>query len=367
MTAIVTLENPFVGRARFDAKKCKRYAEKLLDAQGLVPELADGRLDATWSGTGMFARQLEYIYTETFDLEWPAFKARKLVPVDNRVPSGAEFFTYRSYAKSGSLAEVTHTYTDDAPQGDVYATEWPQRIVSLRSAYGYSIQDMRAAAYSGVPLEAKKAETAREMIERKIEDLAAFGEKKITQPLGGQMYGLFNAPSVNGTDQVSSGTWQAQWEADSSEGKSTSIEAMKGDIAAMIQTIINQTKAEAGAPGTLSVVWPTPVYSFLATTTRNTEFDATGQTLLEYFGKVFQFASQDVWNRADKAASSGTAGRIMLYEKNPRVLSLIISQEFEQFAPQIRNMGFVIDCHARCGGVEVRYPLRMTYMDGPSP
>lgn len=366
MSVEVTQHNPFAGirgMRRGDSKAFSRVAKRLME--NLDQLQGDARTDA--AATMAFARELEYRYTETFDIELSAFKARSIIPVDLRVPSSKEFFTYKQFTKVGDTAKISHSYADDAPFAEAYAEEFPQRIVSIRSGYNYSVQDMRLAADAGVPLESIKAENAREMIERKIEDLAAFGAPEIIQPDGAtQMYGLFNAPSVNATTQASTGTWQAQYIADGSAGKTTSISAMISDLSAMRQKVFNQTKGEAGDVGTLSLVFPTSVQSFLSSTPRSIQFDSTGQTLLDYLVKTTGFKDSTFWNRADAANSAGNAGRIMAYEKNPRVLSLIISQDFEQFAPQLRNMGFVINCHARTGACTVRYPLHMTYMDGPS-
>lgn len=380
MTVEVTQSNPFLGipsMRRGDSRGYAKVAKQLLEQTGLLETIrrdGGGRTDAAYSAA--FARELEYRYTETFDVEFSKFKARSLIPVDTRVPSGDEFFSYKQFTKIGDVARISHSYTDDAPQPELAAAEFPQRIVSLRAAYSFSVQDMRAAAEAGRPFESMKAEATREMIERKIEDLAAFGTPQILQPDGAtQMYGLLNAPNVNRTAGVyssvtASNDWITLYNADASTGKSTSVAGILADVNAMIGTIFNQLKGEGGDVGTLTMVLPTPLYLFLRQTVRNTQFDATGQSLLEYVQKACGLKEIDFWNRCDAAALTGASagkGRIMVYEKNPRVVSLIISQDFEQFAPEKRNMSFVVDCHARTGAVTVRYPLRITFMDGASP
>jgi hypothetical protein len=55
---------------------------------------------------------------------------------------------------------------------------------------------------------------------------------------------------------------------------------------------------------------------------------------------------------------------VVAYLRNPEVLELEIPQDFEQFAPERRNLEFIVNCHARCGGVLVYQPLAMAYMDG---
>lgn len=369
MSVEVTQHNPFKGvrgMRRGDSKAYARVAKRLME--NLDQLTGDDRVDA--APTMAFARELEYRYTETFDVEMSQFKARQLIPVDLRVPSSKEFFTYKQFLKVGDVAKISHSYADDAPMADAYGEEFSQRIVSIRSAYNYSVQDMRAAADDGVPLEAIKAENAREMIERKIEDLAAFGAPEILQPDGAtQMYGLLNAPNVSLVVQTANvgTTWEAQYLADASTNKTTSIAQMVQDINALTRAVFDGTKGEAGGEGTLTMVVPTTVKSFLRNTPRSINFDSTGQSLWDYLIKTCGLAGADFWNRCDLANAGLNKGRIVVYEKNPKVVSLIISQDFEQFAPQLRNMGFVINCHARTGAATVRYPLHMKYMDGPSP
>ena len=46
------------------------------------------------------------------------------------------------------------------------------------------------------------------------------------------------------------------------------------------------------------------------------------------------------------------------------LLEGILPVPFESFAPEIRSMNFRIACHSRIGGVCVRYPKSVAYMDG---
>ncbi len=108
-----------------------------------------GRHDA--NETAAFTRQLEYIYTELYNVEYPLSKARQLIPVDGRVPSGADSFTYRTFDQYGQ-ADLIHNYANDFPEVEVAGKETKQLIKGIGAAYSYSIQDMRAAMMTGYPL-----------------------------------------------------------------------------------------------------------------------------------------------------------------------------------------------------------------------
>lgn len=366
----ISASNPYAGMPKLDSKNAAQHAARVLAAVGHDMTHMDA------SGfTAAFARSLEYIYPEVVKAFFPEFKARKLIPVDGSVPNWVDYFTYRQFGDVAGMAALDQVEADNAPEPKIYGKEFPQRVVSLTSSYSYNFQELRAAAAMNFPLDAELGRMAKAMHERRIEDLAATGTALILQPDGTtQMYGLINAPNVTATTQISTLDWIAQYAADTSAGKTTSISAMITDLTAMrvgssanpTQGIMTQTKSIFGDVGTVTVVFPSKLYNFLASTPRSIQFDSTGQTLLEYLIKATGYKDADFWLKLDTAGAS-SKGRTMAYVKDPQVLRLVIPQEFEQFAPQPRGFGFKIPCHSRTGAVEVRQPKAITYMDGISP
>lgn len=352
----VSVENPYLHTPKFDSGCLPTVVSRGLEAMV-------GRADA--QETALFARQIEYIYTQTYDIKYPDLKARSLIPVDTRVPSGADTFTYTQYDKIGQ-AGIVHSYAEDFPNAEVKGKQFRQGAFSLGASYQYSIQDMRAAAMAGVPLEAKKAEAARYAIEKKLEKLAATGDA------GTGMTGLANAPNLTGTTKVSqnnagstSATWASLISDALAKGNMTAAaqEILK-DFSAMSQQVHNQSDGVFEAD---TVVVPTKSYSLLATTYVAPQF-GNPTSLLKFILEASPWLKEiEFWPYLDTAASlqggtSGAHGLVMAYKKDPAVLSLIIPQEFEQFAPQPRNMSFIVPCHMRTGAVTVRYPIGVTFM-----
>jgi len=161
MTVEIFPSNPYTDFPRLDAVDLPEHVQHLY-GQILGPAAAR-RLDA--NQVLFMARQLEYIFTQTYDIKRPDFKARQLIPVDTRVPAGAETFTYRTYEQTGT-ADLVHNYSSELRDADVKGSETAQRMVSIGNSYHYSIQDMRAAAFAGQPLDALKARSARYAMER---------------------------------------------------------------------------------------------------------------------------------------------------------------------------------------------------------
>jgi len=336
--------NPLTGKQeRFDLKECIT-PEDLRRMTGM-------RFDA--NDTAFFARQLEEIYTQTYDIEYPELKGRKLIPVDTRVNPGANSFTYRQFDKKGQ-ANIVHNYADDFPNAEVVGVEWTQNVVSLGNSYQYSIQDMRAAAMAGIQLEAMKANAARELMERKLDTLSAIGDSATG------LVGLTNAPNISSvTVSTGASSGQTAWCSTAGVGTGKTVAEILLDINNMQAKIFNATLG-IHTPDTL--VLPTSCYGFLATTARSTTF--TEDSMLQYILKQSPWIKNiEFWTQLNTAGAS-SKGRVMLYKRDPKILQLIIPQEFEQLPPQPRNMAWVIPCHMRTGAVEVRYPLAVAYMDG---
>ena len=76
------------------------------------------RFDSAEDAAVFFARELDYIKTQTYDRLYPEFTALQMFPVTHEVPEGAETVTYYSYDKTG-MAKIISNYATDLPRVDV--------------------------------------------------------------------------------------------------------------------------------------------------------------------------------------------------------------------------------------------------------
>lgn len=313
-------------------------ARMVLDHMGLLS--GEDRKDA--GETAMFARQLEFIKAQTYDIKYLPLKARTFIPVDSSVPSGAESFTWRAFDWAG-FAKILANYADDLPKVDVIAAEVTQAIKSLGASYGYTIQDVRASQMSGAQLDVQRAKSARRAVENQIDALAAFGSTAAGLP------GFLNAANVtvmNGAPLT--GGWTT----------ATAAQIL-ADLNTIANKVVTQTK-DTHHPDTM--LFSVDRYLRISTT----PFSANdSRSILQVFLQNTPWVRNvDQWSFLDLADAAGTGPRIVCYERNPENMQLVIPQEFEQFPPQPKNLAFNIPCHARIGGVSVRYPLSMVYADG---
>lgn len=323
-------------------KFTRQDAADLLNELGLTDKLGN-RLRADSGETATFLRSLTYILTRTFDRKYPELKARRFIPVNNEVGNGAESFVWRSFDIAG-MAKVITNFADDLPLVDVIAGEVAQKIKSVGDAYIYSVQDLRASAMAGTQLDVKRAMAVRRMIENLIEVIAANGDSKNGLP---GFTNNANVPVLSAPGDITGG-----WETASSA-------EILDDLNAMANTMVINTK-EIFKPDTM--ILPTSRYSLIATKPYS-NIDPT--PVLTVFLRNNPYIRQvDQWAFLNTADAAGTGPRAIVYARAPENLELYIPQEFEQFPPQAKNLSFLINCHARIGGVVIYYPLAVEYVDG---
>ena len=292
--------------------------------------------------TAFLAQQLQQLETRTYDIKYPELKAKSLIPVTHATSPGAQTTAYDQYDQFGEAALISN-YADDLPLVDVMKERFTIDIQSFGDAYQYSIQDIRAAQFAGVPLENLRAAVARRVMEQKIDKIAAVG-----LAIGG-LKGFLNHPNVP-LYAPTVGLWIS--------GSKTAAQIL-ADLHGYVSAIITANK-ETFYPDTM--VMDGTLYRFIM---GKRMADGTEATVLTAFLKENEYVKTVTsWIRCEDADVAGTGPRIVCYKKDPEVLELDIPQEFEQFPPQAESLAFKVSCHARCAGVKIRYPLAMGYMDG---
>lgn len=310
----------------------------LVMAAGFLAAL-DLKLDS--AQTMVFARQLEHIETTIYETKYIGLKARTLVPVDTSVPPGAQTVTYRMWDYYG-MAKIVANFADDIPMVDAVAREFTSKIKTIADGYRYSIEDLQAAAMAGIPLDTTLGTIARRVIEAGIDAVAAFGIPEAGMP------GLLNHPNIP-IVTPDTGDWY---------NASTSPTEILADLNKLVNSIVNVT-SEIEQPDTLLL--PTSLFTYLSTLLIG---DNAERTVLRVFLENSPYIKNiDSWNKLETAGLDG-GPRILAYRRAKDVLDMVISQEFTQLPPQAVNLAFKIPCMAKCGGVRVRYPLALAYMDG---
>ena len=147
----------------------------VLKSVGRTVSRADGI--GTESASVFFARELDYIKTQTYDVVYPEMTALSLFPVSSEIPEGAETFTYYSYDRTG-MAKIINNYATDLPRADVKGKPVTGYVKSIGDSYGYSVQEMRASRMTGKSLDVRKGESARYAADYLVNKIAWMGSKE---------------------------------------------------------------------------------------------------------------------------------------------------------------------------------------------
>ncbi len=291
-----------------------------------------------------FVQQLAQLKQRTYDRLFPELKARMFIPTDEAIASGAESFLWEEFDEVG-LAKIIANYADDLPMADISGQQFTGKIRSLGMSYGWSLQDVRAAALAGKPLSDRKATSARRGIDTLIDTLLAVGDADNDLP------GFLNATNVPVLNVANGAGGNSEWTT------KTPAEILI-DINLIVSDTVDATNGVEVGP--FDLIFPLEQYTILAQTKNS---DSSDVTILEFILSSNPFIrSIDNWHRL-KEAGGASADRGVLYTRAPEKLEAIIPQEFEQMELETRNLSFQVPTHARCGGTVVHYPLSMRYMD----
>ena len=351
------------GGLRLDSKgDYERVARRCLDALGF-------RQDA--GATVAFARQLEHIMAKVYAYEFAEYKAAQLFPVNTEVGPGDLSYTYRMLGRVGNAAVVNAGNSRDLPNIGLEGQETQAQVITLGDSYSFTVIDQASAARVQIAIEAEKAKAAREAIEALEEQIACTGYS----PTGTS--GVTNAPGVELMAQTSTGTWQAQLKTALATTPSTSVpypavgavSAIASDVLALKQKIYTQSQGRRKATDALL---PPNLYGMLDGVPRSPAFTEDG--VLAYLEKVTGLDVDDWAILMDAGATNGSGDslastnahktRVVVYEKNPDVVELVIAQPFVQLAPQPVGLGFLIPCYSRIGGAKAVRPYGVKCLDG---
>lgn len=347
----------------FDAREAPELAKALLGVMAQTQSIFDSdalrRADAA-TDTAFLSRQLLYIDPTKYQVKYPDVRWRDLVPVKTDVPSGADSFSTEMFdeiSDSGNTAAGAganadgEDYSDSASMTEIQGSETIGKIRPLIKAYGYSLQDLRKAAFGGVPLDVMKAQATRRAMERRMDYLACVGDARY--PSGdSRKTGLANDPNLSATTkgtQASGTTWAT-----------ATADEILADVTSMWNKVFNGTKG-THMPNAFYV--GTSGFGILKTK-RLDSFNRI--TVAQYILETLPIDRIEHWPRLNTAGASSKE-RILMGELNRENFEFVLSQDFEQFAPQLRGLMYLVYCHMRSGGYAMRRPLSWTYMDGTAP
>lgn len=155
---------------------------KALDVQQL-----GFRADAA---TGViFAQQLQAMSNRIREKEYPQWKGKNLLPMQNEAPFGAEEFAYVVADRVGMLEHITN-YADDLPNIEVTGEKMVVNIRAFGGSIIYSVFEIAKATVAGMNIVDRKGMAIRNAAEQKLDQIIWVGDAETG------LTGLYNAPNV---------------------------------------------------------------------------------------------------------------------------------------------------------------------------
>ena len=304
------------------------------------------RFDGADDASVFFARELDYVKTKSYDVEYPEFTALNLFPITSEADPGAETVTYYTYDKTGA-AKVIQNYSTDLPRADVNGKPSYAQVKSLGDSYGYSAQEMRASRLAGKSLDTRKGESARFQIDNLNNIIAWRGDEE-----SGLMGVLSEGQSIP--------LYTVLEGAESKKTKWTekTADEILADVNGMAKQVARVTK-NVERPDTLCL--PAEVYMDISTR----RIPDTSTTVLAfikehspYIKHIVSAAELDADSVETNpyAAAEGGQGVAFLFKNDERKLALENPMPFYQYPLQVKGLETIIPCEARTAGVIVYYP-----------
>lgn len=294
-----------------------------------------------------FKRELEHIKSQPLEVQRPDIRFRLLIPPSrDPTPRGASHATWYLYDKVGQ-AKFINAYETHLPRSDVYARKMSSPIHSVGDSYGWDDEELDAARFANKPLQGWRREASMEAVERKLQNVAFFGEASLNIP------GFLNNPNVATVVAASDGgdvTWADKLAAD----KWRSVLA---DIANVLNAVTEQTNGREKAN---TFLMPLSEYNRL-----NQYFIGSdnGRTLMQAARDAHPSVEFDFLIELDTASPAG--GKLCVaYDRSPRVLGLELPMPATESPPQHNGFTHTVPIRATTGGCPILYPAAVKYMTG---
>lgn len=307
--------------------------------------------------TELVAFALTAVALDAIRYSYPGIIYSQLAPLQPGLTPGTESYRWDELDVRGT-AKLIENYADDLPDVGAFLKTNTGIIKTIGDSYQFTKQDMRRVTEArrlgrqAAVLDADKAVLAREMIERKKDQIAAYGD-----PLSG-LPGILknvNVSLLTGSTPASGSS--KKW----TGGNKVGAEVL-ADLRRLMSTVQTQSK---GIHAVNTIVMPVEEQIALAYMPYTNGVMQT--TVLAWFlesqrqmGKPVEIIT---WNRCATADVAGTGPRVLAYERGPDTVRLVETLDFEADPPQRVNFSFKIPCESRFGSIFWRRPLAGAYMD----
>lgn len=295
---------------------------------------------------GFVTSQTSYIERQVNETVYPDIQYPTLVPVDTSAHPWAKTVTYYSSDMYGK-AEWINGNADDIPMAGTDMAKHETSIHMAGIGYGFGLEEVSQAQMLGINLQANDAAAARRAYEEMVDKVALYGDARKG------FVGLTNAPTVTAA-AATTGDWDA---ATPGQILADVNKALAGQYAGTLYTGLADT-----------LLMPYSAFLHISTTPLN---DNGTDTILSWLLTKNVYTAQTgrplvirAMRGLDTAGAGGT-GRLVAYRRDPNVVKIHIPMPHRFLQPYAAGpLRTEVPGIFRLGGVDVRRPKEMLYLDG---
>lgn len=270
----------------------------------------------------LFARDLISMSKEVYMEEMPAPVALTMFEKEPGITDGAKWAGYRMYSAQG-MAKIMAAFGTDMPMMSVKGKEYFATMYPVGLGYGYTYDDMLAAAQSGTKLDVIQGINCREIHERTISNIIWTGNSEY------QIVGFIDQPNI--PEVAVTGDWGT-----------AEVSSILADIVAVISAV-NSSKIY----NVNKFQFPSQAWSIV----QGAPMPSTDATLLSYLRKAYPEIT------FSKNSDLDDEGICMAMDMNRRHFSQATPFIFRQLPVQRSGLDISIPCVSKTAGAIVRAPL----------
>lgn len=278
------------------------------------------------------ANELTQIMTQAYERKYPLLKARELIPLKPGMNPGAMAWSFDRWDQVGEADFVAGNATD-LNRVDISKERETNPVRMIAVAYGYSVEELLAAQFAGVPLDQRKASAAMRAMAVKENAILLYGDASRQIP------GFLTEAKIPQI-RLPTGGWTS----------ATSAANILADLNALANAPMIQSNENHQAN---TLLMGLDDYNLISQTPRSTTSDST---VLEYFLRTHPTV-RDVRPLREMAAVPGIGRCLMAYERDPENLEGIVALNPQQQAPQTRALETVVPVLSKQGGVVWYFPF----------
>jgi len=308
------------------------------------------RFDSTDDAGIFFARQLDYIKTQLYNMKYPKSHALSLFPLSYGANQGAQTVSYRGFDRVGE-SKIISAEGNDIPRVALTAIEKTAPVRTIGNFFSYSIEQLEASRFGGLPLEMELAKTSRLSIDQELNRIAWVGDE--TNGLQGVLTQGNGIPTMAAPNQI--------------------VNMTPSQILAFVRDMITFTAKETFSverPDTWAV--PTDVFIHLTNTMVESSTGGTNGASIATWIKentsrlvnIIEVPDLNPGSDVLKGTPYESTGASFVYKKDGSGFAIEVPLPFDQTPPQPSELSFRVYCRARTAGALIYYPLSALIVTG---